>query len=336
MLPLVSILVPVFGVEKFIEKCARSLFEQSYDNIEFIFVNDCTRDDSIKVLQSVIEDYPIRKKNIKIINHESNKGLSGARNTGVDNAIGEYITFVDSDDYLEPFVIEKLIRKALDEQTDIVVFNMRYVYPDRCIEYNSSVSNNPFEYTCQLLTYKNSVCVCGKLFRRLLFVENGIRFIEGLNFGEDYVTSPRISYYAKSISHCPDIYYDYVQYNTLSYSNNYKPKNIDDLIMAVDLLYNFFNDKGDFLKYQESLGVASLINKTKLISAICTHYREVGYKLEDVCDLYLDRQKYSNLLPWSYSIILWLSNHKFVTFLRLYINIGLCIKKSISRLNNSK
>ena len=79
----VSIVVPIFGVEKYIERCARSLFEQTYDKIEFIFVNDCTNDSSIVILHKVIKDYPIRHRDIKVISHESNRGLAAARNTGL-------------------------------------------------------------------------------------------------------------------------------------------------------------------------------------------------------------------------------------------------------------
>ena len=76
----VSILVPVYGVEQYIEKCARSLFEQTYSDIEYVFVNDCTKDDSIGVLKRVLEKYPQRMQQVRIINHEKNMGLgAGAR-----------------------------------------------------------------------------------------------------------------------------------------------------------------------------------------------------------------------------------------------------------------
>ena len=119
--PKVSMLIPIYGVEKFIERCAISLFEQTYQNIEYIFVNDCTKDDSINVLERVINRYPNRKPFVRIINHTQNKGLAGARNTAVANATGEFIMHVDSDDYVDETMYEDLMRvMILNEKTMVV------------------------------------------------------------------------------------------------------------------------------------------------------------------------------------------------------------------------
>ena len=99
-MPKVSVIVPVYGVEKYIERCARSLFEQTLDDMEFIFVDDCTKDESIEVLKRVIDLYPVRKDQVKIIHHAVNKGLSRARETGVNAATGDYIGHCDSDDWV--------------------------------------------------------------------------------------------------------------------------------------------------------------------------------------------------------------------------------------------
>ena len=95
----VSICVPVYGVEKYIERCAISIFEQTYTNLECIFVNDCTKDNSIKILYNVIERYPQRREKIRIIQHDCNRGLAAARNTALEAASGDYILHVDSDNY---------------------------------------------------------------------------------------------------------------------------------------------------------------------------------------------------------------------------------------------
>lgn len=118
----VSVLVPVYGVEKYIERCARSLFEQTMtDDIEFIFVNDGTPDKSIEILTRIIEEYPERKKNIRIINHDGNKGLVVARVTGVKAARGEYVIHCDSDDWVEPDMYRLMYDSAKANDSDIVV-----------------------------------------------------------------------------------------------------------------------------------------------------------------------------------------------------------------------
>ena len=103
----VSVLVPVYGVEKYIERCARSLFEQTYSDLEYVFVNDCTPDQSIEILKKVMAEYPQRKNAVKIVNHAKNRGLAAARNTAYDNATGDFVTIVDSDDWLEWDALEK-------------------------------------------------------------------------------------------------------------------------------------------------------------------------------------------------------------------------------------
>lgn len=116
----VSILVPVYGVEQYIEKCAISLFEQTYSDIEYVFVNDCTKDDSISVLKRVLEKYPQRMQQVRIINHEKNMGLGAARRTAILNANGDYILHVDSDDYIAENAVEVFIKEAYNSNADIV------------------------------------------------------------------------------------------------------------------------------------------------------------------------------------------------------------------------
>ena len=108
----VSVLVPVYGVERYIGQCAESLMEQTYKDVEYIFVNDCTRDDSIGRLNQVLERYPERRIQVRIINHEKNMGLGMARQSGLNAATGDAVVNVDSDDYVAREMIEKLVALA--------------------------------------------------------------------------------------------------------------------------------------------------------------------------------------------------------------------------------
>lgn len=119
-MPKVSVVVPVYGVEKYIERCARSLFEQTLDDMEFVFVDDCTKDNSMAVLKKVILDYPNRNNQIKIVSHEHNKGLSFARETGVKAAIGDYIGHCDSDDWVDINMYLELYEYAIAGNCDFV------------------------------------------------------------------------------------------------------------------------------------------------------------------------------------------------------------------------
>ena len=128
-IPKVSMLVPIYGVEKFIERCAVSLFEQTYQNIEYIFVNDCTKDNSVVILKNVMERYPQRKPQVRIIEHEKNKGLAGARNTAVAAATGEFVMHVDSDDYVDKDIVKKTILSQKKVDADIVIVDFKKAYP---------------------------------------------------------------------------------------------------------------------------------------------------------------------------------------------------------------
>ena len=109
--PLVSILVPVYNVEHYVERCARSILEQTYPNLEFVFVDDACSDSSITILNQVVSDYPSHTARVSIIHHPQNRGLAAARNTAIAACHGDFVIHVDSDDWLEPEAAELLIKK---------------------------------------------------------------------------------------------------------------------------------------------------------------------------------------------------------------------------------
>lgn len=122
-------IIPVYNVGKFIERCVRSLMEQTMDNVEYIFVDDASPDNSIQILQKVIADYPNRRDNVRILTHAENKGLPAARNTGLAVATGEYIFHCDSDDFVEKDLLSTLYETARNENADIVWSDYYISYP---------------------------------------------------------------------------------------------------------------------------------------------------------------------------------------------------------------
>ena len=117
----VSVVIPVYGVEKYIERCVRTLFGQTLDDMEFIFVNDCTPDCSIDLLCSVLEEFPQRKEQVRIINQPHNMGAAKAREVGIKAATGEYIIHCDSDDWVERDAYRKMYDCAKRHDYDIVI-----------------------------------------------------------------------------------------------------------------------------------------------------------------------------------------------------------------------
>ena len=104
----ISVIIPVYNVEKFVERCVRSIMNQTYtEGVECIIVNDCTPDDSMKIVEKLVKDYT-GTICFKLLNHKQNYGLAAVRNTGMNAATGEYIIHIDSDDYCEPDMLEKM------------------------------------------------------------------------------------------------------------------------------------------------------------------------------------------------------------------------------------
>lgn len=203
----VSVIVPVYGVEKYIERCARSLFEQTLDDIEFIFVNDCTKDNSIEILQQVILDYPARKSQIKILKHEVNKGLPEARKTGILAANGEYIAHCDSDDWVDKEMYRSMYEKARNGSADIVVCD--YVQNDGKGNMHRFIGCHEIETKTFLINcfYQiDSWAVWNKLCLRSLYT--GIKYpTEAM--GEDMVLTMQLLKNCTSVAYVSLPFYNY-------------------------------------------------------------------------------------------------------------------------------
>lgn len=285
--PLVSIIVPIYNVSKYIEDCATSLFKQTYSNIEYIFVDDCSPDDSIHKLEKLLEVFPERKKNVTILHHRRNQGLAQARNSGIIASHGEYIIHVDSDDSITLNAIDNLVEEAIKTGAELVICHFKYIYSNG---FSKIITDNlPSDkkiYIKSLLTRKSIVNVIGKLIKRQLIIENNIFALPGVNMGEDYLVTPQIAYYAKRIAKVNKGLYLYNRGNTSSYTANLTQKGIDDSIKIQQSLINFFKQKPDYSSYHSILVESCLLTKITLLimSPILLYpnisklYKKIEYK----------------------------------------------------------
>lgn len=208
----VSVIVPVYGVERFIERCARSLMEQTLEGVEFLFVDDATPDSSIEVLEKVIAQYPCRMGQVHVVRHERNLGLPAARNTGLSLAQGEYIFHCDGDDYVEKDMLAQMYRYAQSMDYDIVWADwyLTYVGNERYMKQPSY--DTPMEALKSMLGGGMKYNVWNKLVRRTLYTFNHIEFPVGYGMGED-MTMMMLFALANSAGHLPKAYYHYVKTN---------------------------------------------------------------------------------------------------------------------------
>lgn len=232
--PAVSVIVPVYGVEAFVGRCIRSLMEQAMgENVEYIIVNDATADGSMAVVSSVLSSYPERTGQVRIVTHDINRGLPAARNTGLAVARGEYVIHCDSDDFVEPDILERLYAKAKEEDADMVWCDW-YLNNDGCDRYMwQPAAISAEEAVRAMLAGSMKFNVWNKLVRRSLYTDNGILFPAGYGMGED-MTMIRLAACARRVAYVPQALYHYATANTQSYSNAWTERHLDELRHNVD------------------------------------------------------------------------------------------------------
>lgn len=214
----ISLIVPIYGVEKYIAKFAESALDQTYQDLQFIFVNDGTKDRSMEILRDLIANrYAHLQSRIVIVDKE-NGGLPSARKAGLDVAEGEYVLFADSDDWMETDAVEKVMAKADETHADIIYFDLIKEYGNRTSykrerEYTGATKD---DFIVNIFNYKSFGYTVTKCFKRRLYTENVIYFPK-LGMHEDIYLMSQIIFYAKSLVHIPESLYHYRKDNPDSF-----------------------------------------------------------------------------------------------------------------------
>lgn len=253
--PKVSILVPVYKVEPFIERCVRSVFRQTYQNIEFIFVNDDSPDSSILILKKVIEQYPERKDKIRIIEHDKNKGIGAARNTLLQAATGDYLLWVDSDDYISYDAVEVLVLQIEESGADILTSDSYFFYKgeNNILTFSQSFPTDSKQYIEAMSSHKVRAALWATLSKRSVWLENKIIIPESSSFGEDYFATVQLFYFSHKIRVIHSPFYYYNQTNENAYTTGYKSENhFISLMTLFDHLSGFFQQQqveSDYRKF---------------------------------------------------------------------------------------
>lgn len=271
-MPKVSVIIPIYQVEDFIERCARSLFEQTLDDMEYIFVDDCTPDESIKELEIVLNDYPHRVKQTKIIRHDKNMGLPYARKSGLTNAKGDFVAHCDSDDWVEPTIYEKLYKAAIEQHADVVVcdyFESDGLGVDKRIFASNDVSASKCMFKDALIQ-KISSSVWNKLVRRNLVPSDHIVYAES-NMGEDYVLTIQNMYYAKKVAVVNEpLYYYYFNENSITKQMTAEKifSRFEQSVRNMLPITKFMKQEGICEKYQKELDKLKFAKRNNLLPVI--------------------------------------------------------------------
>ncbi|MGJ1266945.1 glycosyltransferase family 2 protein [Sphingobacterium spiritivorum] len=266
--PHLSVIIPVYNASLYIEKCGISLFEQTLQDIEYIFIDDCSHDNSIEILERLLDNYPSRKNNVKIIRNTQNKGVATTRNIGVSNANGKYIAHCDADDYIDKEMYEELLNNAESNQAEIVWCDFYNIYSEyQDAEYiNQYAKPNSESIIQSLLIGEMMGSLWNKLILKELFIKYQISFPDGLNMCEDLRVCIQLFYYAKKVSYINKAYYHYVKYkkDSISVMSSSLPKVNDEWIENIKGIQNFIENKGSE-DMKKSVVILKLVSKQNLL-----------------------------------------------------------------------
>lgn len=242
----ISVIIPVYNVALYIGQCITSLTKQTFtEGVECIIVNDCSSDNSIEIVRDVISTY---KGNIQfnIITHDRNKGIAAVRNTGLDIAKGEYIMFLDGDDWCEPNTLETMYRKAVESNADIVVADYFVKYPK--MQYYMKLTVPPTEDIIPNIIACCSPQTVGrplwnKLVRQSLYTSHHIRCVEGIDYNEDLVIQLSLFFHTNRIVKVDKAFVHYRRENASSYTMSpFSKKGLEDRMRCNEFVEHFLAD----------------------------------------------------------------------------------------------
>lgn len=317
MNPIISVIVPIYGVENFVERCVRSLFLQDLnEEVEFIFVDDASPDKSIERLKKVIEEFPNRIPQIHVVCHEENQGLPDARNTGLGLARGEYILHIDSDDYVEPTMLSAMLEVARKEDADIVWCDwyLDLGHRERCM-YEPKVSV-PHDAVCEMLSGGMKFNVWNKLVSRRLYIENDIKFPSGYGMGED-MTMILLYAHANKVVHLSKALYHYVKGNAEAFSRTYSDAHLAQLKYNVNRISRYLTKHFD-KEYDFVLPFLQLEVKFPFLLMPDNKYLQSWMKWYPEANRWILKNRH---IPLRSRIVQWCAYHKLWFFVKMYRNL---------------
>ena len=262
--PKISVIITIYNSENYITPCVNSLFNQTLEEIEYIFINDATQDNSIEKLHCIIGDFPNRKPFITIINLNKNEGVSNARRIGLENATGEYIIHCDSDDWIDKDMYERLYQKAKETDADIVGCNFRHEFSDIQYDFHQQYSDSMEENIRRLINGKIFPSLCTSLTRRSLITGYNVSFPIGLNMGEDLFFNLQLYLHATKIVGMDWAPYHYRHTENSSCVQRTR-KSIDSDIAIAGMIERLMKDQKMYDKYAKDIEFRKFVSKLPLM-----------------------------------------------------------------------
>ena len=320
-MPKVSVIVPIYNVAMYVEKCARSLFEQTLDDMEFLFIDDKSTDNSIDILLHTLANYPNRIAQTRVLAMPSNGGQAAVRRYGMLEATGDYVIHCDSDDWVDLDLYELMYNKAITENADIVVC-------DEVLQYNDCqkiVLERELSHSCRNVIanwYSNilGLFLHNKLVRRELYVKYDVYPWDGLNMWEDNGLIARLLYYGGTVSQIRNVYYHYNRTNINATTVGYGEKHVAQMIGIAQHLTEFFESKPDAKDFTQTVKAFQFLARINLITDSFKNvkrYNQTFVGSESIIPM-LDKRAFSFKGKLRFLMVKWHLTYLFVLLFKMY------------------
>lgn len=326
-LPLVSLIIPVYNVQDYLRKCLNSVAAQTYQNLEVIIVNDGSPDNSLEIILQYTAKYP----HFHCYTIE-NRGLGGARNYGMEQATGDYILFLDSDDYISPDCVEKFATAAVEQDSDIVISNCHDVLEDGRIllSYRNQYRAKTTSLYQEPELLFNRVSAWGKLYKRTLI--DGFQFVSR-EWYEDMRLIPKLYLHADKITYVDDFLFYYVQRSGSIMNSGNCQRNLEIITAFRDLL-SYYRDHGKYAQFRDALEF--LVIEHVAVAGISRVAMTKGNDRKEVLDKLQDYlSEFDNLYDNPYlpqqdknrKIALWCNRHRWYWMTKLLLTAKHALQK---------
>ena len=294
-MPRITVIVPVYKVEAFIERCVRSLFEQTLDGVEYLFIDDCTPDGSVGILKELIDEYHQRIVDkdwiVRIEQMPNNSGILTVRRHGMKMATGDYVIQIDSDDWIEDSMLSDMWHVAMEGDLDVVICDIKIVGKSGIRYLKGLYFDSVNLFIKDMLMNKSPWTLVNKLFKRAIYADNKIIYpFDGMNLGEDMALVVEQMYYCRTIGYIDKAYYNYFE-NSTSITH---PQGEEDVIRhhfqwvenirTLEAFFCMHNDDRwqkeiDYQKYKGKMGMLNRINISKYYKLWLPYFPELFYQL---------------------------------------------------------
>lgn len=317
-----SIIIPIYNMEKYINECLKSIYDQKVcdDDFEIIAVNDGTPDQSMMI----VEKYALEHDNLRIIN-KVNEGVSSARNVGIVKAIGNYITFVDPDDYIEKHSLKDVLELLPNCMDDIIILKWRYPDLGTVTIYNKGIIINKEYIGIDAYSAFLKGSSCGTLYKRKFICKYYLRYPEGIKIAEDSIFIALCMMYARSVVFKDIIMYNYLIHNE-SASHSYSKSFIMAYLLGLNYLCKY--DADHVLTKKQKMVLNHV--KYRLIMAATNASFVIKYPFEELHENIKPYLPIRNMMKGKCKIWIWLLNSSYLCFyLKMKIAYYRASKKSL-------